>query len=373
MSVYLYKGRWKIDITLGGARINRGIPARSKKEALAIQEEMKVLYRRGQLGLALDEERLDKPFAAYAEDYLSHVQGTLQARTYELYNGDYEVHLKNFWDDIIIPGGLSNDIILEFQKRQKKAGLSNCTVNKHVGLVRKILYFARDKDESLVLPRLKFPMLEEPIHQHAFLAPDEFAALIEAFSAQPQAYKSLLRTRLGRLTGMRPAELTWLEWDDINLTLETVKIQGKKGWEPKNLKERTIPLTKEALGILRELYNRRTGPRVFGGVKSIRKALQTAARNAGITKRVTPNMMRHTFATHLLMHGADVKAVQELLGHSNLETTTRYTHAISGHLRKAVNKLSPAKNPAKVPLQAARCRQIKTSLKTKKSLSSGRL
>jgi site-specific recombinase XerD len=126
--------------------------------------------------------------------------------------------------------------------------------------------------------------------------------------------------------------------------MRAAKIQAKSGtWSPKNLSERTIPLSAEAMEVITELYKERSGPWVFGAgdkpMKDIRRSLSTAAKNAGITKRITPVMLRHTFATHLFMNGADASAVQELMGHTSLDTTTRYTHNISQNLRDTVGKL----------------------------------
>ncbi|MBI5074410.1 MAG: tyrosine-type recombinase/integrase [Nitrospirae bacterium] len=344
MSVYLRAGKWKINIILGGVRINRNIPVKTRREALSIQKKLKTLYRKTLLGIEDEATPPEKTFGEYADAYLALVKQTLSPRTYDLYHGDYNIHLEKFWRNIPIPGGINNTLILQFQCRQKSSGLSNCTVNKHLALIRKIVYFARDTEEGMILPMLKFPMLDEPKRQHAFFSPEEFESLVRAFSPHPKAHRSFLRVIFGRLTGMRPAELTYLAWPDISFDSKTAKIQGKKGkWEPKNLFERVIPLNDQAMQIVTELYAIRKGPWVFAPgakpVKCIQKALKTAARNAGIEKNVTPNMLRHTFITHLFMAGADAEAVRQLAGHRSLETTTRYTHSIDDHLRATVEKL----------------------------------
>lgn len=149
-------------------------------------------------------------------------------------------------------------------------------------------------------------------------------------------------------TGMRPAELAFLTWNDIDFTMRTVNIQAKESWQPKTSQERIIPLSNEALDIVSGLYNAQKIQWVFSHGerpgKSIRKALATAAHNSDI-KHVTPNMLRHTFATHLLMEGANIEAVRQLSGHTNLKTTTKYSHAISEHLRHTINKLDKTKTP----------------------------
>ena len=127
--------------------------------------------------------------------------------------------------------------------------------------------------------------------------------------------------------------------------MKIVKIQGKPkwGWKPKTDEERIVPLGKDAVKILEELHKTRKSQWVFSNtdkpIKSIRKALKTAASNAGITKNMTPNMLRHTFATHALLKGTDLKSVSELLGHTSISTTEKYLHSIQEHLRKGVENL----------------------------------
>jgi integrase/recombinase XerD len=132
----------------------------------------------------------------------------------------------------------------------------------------------------------------------------------------------------GVLTGMRPAELAYLTWNDVDLHTKTVKIQGKEGFKPKTSQERIIPLCSTAFEILQELYQNRKSKWVFSNtdkpVLSIKKSLKTAARKAGITRPVSPNMLRHTFATTALMAGVNVMEVKEIMGHSQIGTTTRY-------------------------------------------------
>ncbi len=186
---------------------------------------------------------------------------------------------------------------------------------------------------------LKYPMLDEPKKKHAFLTFEEFDALKEGVTYD----LGLKRMLFGRLTGMRPAELTYLTWNDIDFHLKTVKVQAKEEWRPKTNEERVIPLSRNALGILQELYEKRKGRWVFSTsdrpVKSIRTALKTAAKKAGLSKRVSPNMLRHTFATHALLKGADLESVREIMGHKDIATTQKYLHSIQEHLRKTVENL----------------------------------
>jgi integrase len=187
---------------------------------------------------------------------------------------------------------------------------------------------------------LQFPMLREPKRLHAYFTPGEFNKMLQHVS------DSLTRKRIqfGYFTGMRPKELAFISWNDIDLELRTVKVQAKPQWgfQIKTDEERIIPLSKEAIILLKTIPRKTRW--VFSKKKTpvldIRKAIKNAAKEAGITKTVTPGMLRHTFATHALMAGADIVSVQAILGHKDLATTTRYTHALDPAKRKAVELLS---------------------------------
>ena len=155
------------------------------------------------------------------------------------------------------------------------------------------------------------------------------------------------RTCFGISTGMRPKELAYCALSDINMRMKTVKISSKPpDFIIKTKQERVIPLNDSALDIIKELdkkYSKR--PKwVFSTserpVLSIRKSIDTARKKASIKRKITPNMLRHTFVTWLIIEGADIKSVQELAGHSDIQTTMRYAHAVKEQLRKSVSLLN---------------------------------
>lgn len=141
--------------------------------------------------------------------------------------------------------------------------------------------------------------------------------------------------------GLRRSELIDLEISDIDSERMVVNINGAKG-----KKDRISLLSENTLGLLRDYY-KIYKPKVYlfegsNGSKysptSIAKILKNSAQKAGITKNVTPHMLRHSFATHLLEQGTDLRYIQELLGHNSSKTTEIYTHVS----KKAINKI---KNP----------------------------
>jgi integrase/recombinase XerC len=146
-------------------------------------------------------------------------------------------------------------------------------------------------------------------------------------------------------TGLRVAECCGLDLEDVDLGQGTVRVLGKGD------KERVVPVGEAALEALGAYLAARPGPRtgpVFrnwrGGrltPRSVHRIVKRRAREAGLGRRVTPHTLRHTFATHMLGEGADLRLIQELLGHSRLSTTQRYTHVSPEHLMKVYDRAHP--------------------------------
>ncbi|MFH1238721.1 MAG: tyrosine recombinase XerC [bacterium] len=154
-------------------------------------------------------------------------------------------------------------------------------------------------------------------------------------------------------SGIRVSELVNLNLDDIDYFGGLIKVRGK------GRKERLVPLGTTAIKIIREYLDLReqfiTGQRGFGNrqvlflnkngqrisARSIRRKINYYIKFTGIKKKVSPHTLRHTFATHLLNAGADLRAVQEMLGHVSLSTTQIYTHVTTERLKKVYEKAHP--------------------------------
>jgi integrase/recombinase XerC len=179
----------------------------------------------------------------------------------------------------------------------------------------------------------------------SFLPIDEAAELVRARALGGASRdRDVAILELLYATGLRVSELTGLDLDGVDRDARTVRVLGK------GRKERIVPYGAAAAGALDRYLGRRAaghGP-VFTsarggrlGVRSIRAIVGRAAAAAGVTRRVTPHTLRHTFATHLLDGGADLRVIQELLGHSRLSTTQRYTHVGADQLMKVYDAAHP--------------------------------
>ena len=178
-----------------------------------------------------------------------------------------------------------------------------------------------------------------------FLPPEEANAVVEARGLGGDAcVRDVAVLELLYATGLRVSELASLDLEALDRETRTVRVLGKGS------KERMVPYGAPAARALDAYLGRRATARgpVFvnrrGGrlsTRSIHAIVGRAARAAGVTRRVSPHTLRHTFATHLLDRGADLRMIQELLGHSRLSTTQRYTHVSTAQLLKTYEAAHP--------------------------------
>ena len=169
-------------------------------------------------------------------------------------------------------------------------------------------------------------------------------------SSTPEAKRDEAMLQLLYASGMRVSELISVNVEDVNIIDGDVRVFGK------GHKERIIPIHKQAATVV-EQYVRDARPHLARnkdekamflnrrGERLTRQGfwqiLKQYAKLAGLTTAVTPHTLRHSFATHMLSGGADLRAVQELLGHANISTTQVYTHLTTEHVRRSYEKAHP--------------------------------
>jgi len=249
------------------------------------------------------------------------------------------------------PETLDRQALEAFVRQQMNAGLSPRSVARSVAAVRgfyRFLVLDRQLDhspaEDLRRPRA-WPALPK------FLSLDEVDALI----AQPDVTTPLgLRDRamieLLYATGMRVSELVNVRASDLHLDEHYLTCIGKGN------KERLIPMGEQAVHWInaywqkgrRDLLKGRSTPRLFvnsrGGSLSrvgFWKILKQHGRRANLPRALSPHVVRHSFATHLLERGADLRAIQLMLGHADLSTTQIYTHVLEARLRSIYDRFHP--------------------------------
>jgi len=185
-----------------------------------------------------------------------------------------------------------------------------------------------------------------------FLSAEEIEKLLGApDTTQPRGLRDRALIELFYATGLRVSEMVGLRQQDLNLESGYLTCTGK------GRKQRLVPIGDEASAWLTRylkegrpaLLKRKASPRLFvnarGGAGLSRvgfwKILKEHGRHAGLPRTLSPHVLRHSFATHLLERGADLRAIQMMLGHSDLSTTQIYTHILDARLRAVYDKFHP--------------------------------
>lgn len=249
------------------------------------------------------------------------------------------------------PDAVTAVLLREFVYALKDLGLSPATIRRQISSIRTYYRFlvgeahaTRDPSERLESPKgwRTLPTVLTQVEVERLLAAPN--------TDEPLAIRDRALLEFAYATGVRVSELVALKLQDILFEDGLVRVFGK------GAKERIIPVGRRALGQV-ALYAREIRPLLDKGkgrgVLFLNArgtplsrvgawgVIKRATRQAGITKRVTPHTLRHTFATHLLEGGADLRAVQEMLGHADLSTTQLYTHVDRDYLRSVHRQYHP--------------------------------
>jgi integrase/recombinase XerC len=261
--------------------------------------------------------------------------------TLRAYRADLEQFARHLADERLELAAVDVRAVRGWLARLHARGLDPASVARKLAAVRSWLRFLvrRGVLERNAAREIRGPRL--PRKLVSFLPPDEAHALVSdpAAAERDRAVVELLYA-----TGLRVSELAGLDVDDLDRDERTVRVLGK------GRKERIVPYGAHAAHALDAWLARRgggPGPLFLNrrgrrlGVRSVHALVRERARAAGITRRVSPHTLRHTFATHLLDAGADLRLIQDLLGHSRLSTTQRYTHVGTEQLMRVYDAAHP--------------------------------
>jgi len=242
--------------------------------------------------------------------------------------------------------------IIHFLGNLKEQGKSSRTLARHVASIRAFHQFllrerVTDHDPSV---HIESPKLERTLPK--VLNMEEVETLLDSpDTSKHYGIRDKAMLELLYATGIRVSELIGLQVGDVHLTMGFVRCIGKGN------KERIIPIGKTAIAALEQYVS--NGRPHFISKKSLDdalflnhhgkqltrqgfwKILKKLALEAGIKKELTPHTLRHSFATHLLENGADIRAVQEMLGHADISTTQIYTHVTKTRLKDVYSQFHP--------------------------------
>jgi integrase/recombinase XerC len=223
--------------------------------------------------------------------------------------------------------------------------LAKTSIGRHLATVRSCLRFLARRGVVEQNPgrQVRSPRQARPLP--SFLPKDESKELLDLpADGSVAARRDHALIEFLYATGIRVAECCGLDCADLDRSHGTVRVLGKGD------KERVVPVGEVALAAVDAYLTARagaTGPlfaNLRGGrltPRSVHRIVGRQARRAGLDRHVTPHTLRHTFATHMLGEGADLRLIQELLGHARLATTQRYTHVTSEQLMKVYDAAHP--------------------------------
>jgi integrase/recombinase XerD len=249
-------------------------------------------------------------------------------------------------------GGLPNaEILRSYLNHLYKRDLSTRSIARHLSAVRSLFHFLVADEKVAVDPteHLSSPKQWSTIPK--FLNRDQIEKLIDAPDcAKASGLRDRAMLQLLYATGIRVTELIQLRLSNLDFRLGAVRVTGKGN------KQRIIPVHTTALNSISDyvgggrplLLKGKTTPYLFvtaRGSAMTRQAfwasIKLNGKKAGIFNHLSPHVLRHTFATHLLEGGADLRSVQTMLGHADLSTTEIYTHVVRSRLRDTLDRHHP--------------------------------
>jgi integrase/recombinase XerD len=284
-------------------------------------------------------------------NYLAVERGLAQ-NTLESYGRDlrqFQTYLVSSQIDIVKDSNRST--ILAYLNSLQTKGRAVSTISRNLAAIKSFYqYLVRERYlEKDPAANLESPKLEKKLPKILTIVE------VEELLKQPNTYtptglrdKAMLE--LLYATGIRVSELISLNISDVNLDMGYIKCYGK------GAKERIVPLGSIAAKCVQEYINKGRSklvrtyeePALFVNHHGNRltrqgfwKIIKRYAREANITKEITPHTLRHSFATHLLENGADLRSVQEMLGHADISTTQIYTHVTKNRLKEVYDKAHP--------------------------------
>lgn len=271
---------------------------------------------------------------------------------------NYDFYLRRFfnWAKGVGPQDITLDMVRKYRvwlnryRNDSGRTMKKNTQNYHLIALRAFLKYLSKRDIKTLAPE-KIELARMPERSVQFLEEHELERLLEAPLRNDGKALSLVQLRDKAIlemlfsTGLRVSELAAIKKDKINVKREEFTVRGKGD------KPRVVFMSNQARYWLKKYLEKRRDMEPFLFVsydragkgrdddkgltpRSVQRIVKRYAKQAGITKKITPHTIRHTFATDLLRNGADIRSVQTLLGHSSITTTQIYTHITDERLRE---------------------------------------
>jgi integrase len=321
-------------------RIRKVSPVQTRRGAEQYERELRQALLEGSYGRK--EELIEVPrFDAFADTFLTtYARANNKPSEVDTKKTILDNHLKPAFGKLHLDG-IGAQQIETYKAIKLEEGLSPKYVNNHLTVLRKLLDVAREWGKLATLPNVLW--LPVPEAAFRFLDFDEAERLV---TAAQEPWRTMIVVALR--TGLRQGELLALSWQDVDLVAGRLRVVRSRYKDtigtPKSKRSREVPLSAGAVRALKSHRHLR-GELVFCGESGrhltkgeCKWPLWTTCKRAGLP-RIGWHVLRHTFASHLVMRGVPLKAVQELMGHATIEMTMRYAHLSPDVGRGAVDRL----------------------------------
>jgi integrase/recombinase XerC len=283
--------------------------------------------------------------------FLSQLEVQRRASSHTLSN--YRRDVENFRQYCVANGiqtwsSASHGDVRSFIAAKHRQGLASKSLQRQLSALRSFYGYLIKNGLAVNNPAKPIKAPKQPRKLPKVLDVDQVAGLLDAAAESVLEQRDAAMFELFYSSGLRLSELSQLNLDDLDLKDQTLIVQSGKGG-----KSRVLPVGAKAVSAIRAWCRQRTGivgadKAVFTtlkgrrlGVRGIQQRLARWARAKGASVHVHPHMLRHSFASHMLESSQDLRAVQELLGHSNIGTTQIYTHLDFQHLAAVYDKAHP--------------------------------
>lgn len=296
---------------------------------------------------------MGKVLEKYIKEFLEYLE--IERGRSDKTTRNYHFYLSRFaeWANSPAPKDIDLELVRKYRlylnreiAGRDEASLKKTTQNYHLIALRAFLKYLAKRDIETLAPE-KIELAKQDSRHVSFLEPEELKRFLQGPENDPTIVglrdKAILELLFS--TGLRVSELASLKIENVNLKRDEFTVKGKGS------KHRVVFLSDAAKRGIKSYLDRRRDVSEFLFVRhdrakknsattspltprSIQRIVDRYAREAGITKEVTPHTLRHTFATDLLRNGADIRSVQSLLGHESITTTQVYTHITDKELKR---------------------------------------
>ena len=291
------------------------------------------------------------------DDFKIHLKSEKNFSTHTIRAYCADVYTFLLWIGELSPTEIEPNKFSEYLYFIQQINYTKTTVARKIASIRSFYKFLYQEELIEYNPVDNIPIPKQNKTLPNFLTEEEVENILRGIKIEtPAGYRNRIILELLWVTGMRISELSGLNYEDLNLEQNEIRVFGKGAKErivliSDRAKDFLIQYIKTARNLLAPGYDigntndnsplfiNNTGYRLQN--KTIRNAINTVVEKIELPKKVTPHVFRHSFATHLIENGADLRVVQELLGHAGISNTQIYTHISMKHLQDVYDSAHP--------------------------------